>query len=89
MSNSSFSGGPVAPEANCEEVFEVLDEYVEAVIRGRDVRRSFARVVAHLRHCADCDEEAASLMAVLLALDLGRPRAVRNGRRRECDERPR
>jgi len=72
VSESPGGVGSIDSEANCEEVFEVLDQYVEAVIRGQDVRQTFARVVAHLSHCADCDEEAAGLMAVLLALEVGR-----------------
>jgi hypothetical protein len=52
-------------DPGCEECFEVLDQYAEALVRGVDVGRRFPEVVAHLAGCAACREDAVGLIAAL------------------------
>lgn len=44
-------------ELACEEVFEVIDLYAEAVERGEDVSEVMPLVQHHLEMCGHCHEE--------------------------------
>lgn len=57
--------GSASRDPGCDVCFEVFDQFVEAAIRGDDVRRLFPEVVAHLEGCADCREDAEGLIAAL------------------------
>lgn len=54
-----------ADDPGCEAVFEALDRYVEAVLRGEDVSRVFAQLLVHLGNCIACREDTEGLLAVL------------------------
>lgn len=61
------------PWLSCEECFERLDTYAEAAeallhdaADGSAVPRGDLAMERHLRGCAACDEEARSLIALLL-----------------------
>lgn len=59
--------GPVGHELSCEQCFEELDRYVELEL-AHDTGRADALVPgmrAHLDGCQACDEEHASLRALL------------------------
>ena len=56
-------------DPGCEAGFEVLDEYVEAVLRGEDVGKRFPQVVAHLAGCAACREDTEGLTEALRAIE--------------------
>lgn len=60
------SGG----DAGCEAVFEALDRYVEALLRGADVAATFVNVRTHLRSCVACGEDVEGLLAALTELGL-------------------
>lgn len=60
--------GTEAPDPGCEAAFEVLDRYVEALLRGGDVASVFAHVVAHLENCVACREDTEGLLAALRAM---------------------
>ena len=51
------------PWLSCEDCFERMDSYVEAM--RRDPGYVDEAMSAHLRGCAACDEEARSLVALL------------------------
>jgi len=51
------------PWLSCDECFEQLDTYVEALLRHPDHRDP--AMDRHLQGCAACDEEARSLAALL------------------------
>ena len=53
--------GPDGPEVTCEECFELLDEYVEAELGGRDPEGTVPGMAAHLAGCPACREEHESL----------------------------
>jgi hypothetical protein len=59
--------GPAEPQIGCDECFERLDAYVEQEIAGRDAETSVPGMRAHLAGCPACDEEHASLHALVLA----------------------
>lgn len=52
-------------DCGCEAGFELLDQFVEAVMRGEDVARRFPEVVAHLAGCPACREDTEGLIAAL------------------------
>lgn len=52
----------------------MLDQYVEAVVRGEDVAQRYAWVLTHLGYCDACREDAAGLLAALN--DTGPPLAT-------------
>ena len=52
------------PWLSCEECFERLDTYAEAAITDPD--HPDQAMATHLRGCAACNEEAESLIALLL-----------------------
>ncbi len=59
--------GSGQPEISCEECFERLDEYVELELGGRDAEARIPGMRAHLRGCPACQEDQASLKALLEA----------------------
>ena len=52
-------------EISCDEVYAVLDEFVEAVMRGENVLVFMPLVRQHLDVCPDCREEYESLLRML------------------------
>lgn len=41
----------------CDDVFEHLDAYVEAVLSGQDAQALFPDIAEHLANCKACAEE--------------------------------
>lgn len=54
-------------EIGCDEVFEMLDQYVELEARGNDVAHLYPLVKRHLDKCRDCHEEYTALVRVFEA----------------------
>jgi hypothetical protein len=52
-------------EVSCDEVFAVLDRFVEAVLRGENVLLFMPLIRQHLDMCPDCREEYEALMGML------------------------
>jgi hypothetical protein len=53
--------GPSGPEVTCQECFELLDEYVDLELGGRDVDRRLRGMREHLEGCRACYEDRESL----------------------------
>ncbi len=53
--------GPDGPEVTCEQCFELLDEYVDAELDGRDPEAAMPGLRAHLDGCPACREDHDSL----------------------------
>jgi hypothetical protein len=53
--------GPSGPEVTCQECFELLDEYVDLELAGRDSDRRLRGMRAHLEGCRACHEDRESL----------------------------
>ena len=51
------------PWLSCEDCFERMDLYVDALLRDEEHRDPAMQ--AHLRGCGACDEEARSLLGLL------------------------
>ncbi len=60
--------GTRATDPGCDATFVLLDRYAEAVIRGDDLTPEYAGVLAHLRDCAACREDAEGLVAAVREL---------------------
>ena len=54
-------------ELDCDEVYELLDQFVEAKVRGEDVSEAMPLMLRHLDLCRDCFEEYEALMRVIKA----------------------
>lgn len=52
------------PWLSCEECFDLMDSYAEAVVAGTEPRRRHDMEV-HLRACPACFQEVESLVALL------------------------
>lgn len=52
-------------EYSCDEVYDLLDQYVEAVQRGEDMAELMPLVKHHLDMCVDCHEEYEALLNIL------------------------
>lgn len=52
-------------EYDCEEVYELLDQYVEMVTRGEDAEALMPLVKHHLEMCVACREEYQALLRIL------------------------
>ena len=52
-------------EYSCDEVYQLLDQYTEAVERGEDAEQLMPLVKHHLDLCPDCREEFEALLSVL------------------------
>ena len=67
MSSNPFERllGTDAHDPGCEACFELLDQYVDAVLRGEDAGARFPSVIAHIRQCDACREDTKGLIAAL------------------------
>jgi hypothetical protein len=54
-------------EYSCDEVYQLLDQYAEAVQRGEDPAHLMPLVKYHLDLCVDCHEEYEALLRILEA----------------------
>jgi hypothetical protein len=54
-------------ELSCDEVFAIIDHYVELEARGEDTARILPLVRKHLDNCRDCFEEYEALSQLLAA----------------------
>ncbi len=52
----------VPDDVGCDAVFEALDRYVEAVLRGDEVKTRYAGLLVHLRSCGACREDGEGLV---------------------------
>jgi hypothetical protein len=59
--------GPSGPELTCEACFEQLDRHVELALAGADADAAVPGMRAHLEGCPACQEDHASLMALVAA----------------------
>ena len=57
--------GPDGPELSCEQCFEQLDRYVELERAGKGADAAVPGMRAHLEGCPACNEDHASLIALL------------------------
>ena len=53
--------GPKGPQVTCDTCFELLDEYVDLEVGGRDADARLPGMRTHLEGCPACAEEHASL----------------------------
>ncbi|MGC8855357.1 MAG: hypothetical protein ACP5QU_01010 [Anaerolineae bacterium] len=56
-----------SPSLTCEEVYSLLDEYVEHEIKGHDASRLMPLLEKHLEVCEECCEEYEALLDVVHA----------------------
>jgi hypothetical protein len=66
--------GPAGPELTCEACFDELDRFVELELAGADAEAAVPGMRAHLEGCPACQEDHASLRALLEADAAGRDR---------------
>jgi hypothetical protein len=52
-------------ELDCGETFELIDQFVEAKVRGENVDEIMPMVMRHLELCRDCFEEYEALLRVI------------------------
>lgn len=52
-------------EYSCEDVYRLMDQYVEMVRRGEDPARLMPLVEHHLKMCGDCREEVEALLRMV------------------------
>ncbi len=58
-------------EYSCDDVYQLLDEFAEAVAQGKDVAKLMPLVQQHLEMCPDCREEFEALLRVVRATHSG------------------
>jgi len=54
-------------EYDCQDVYRLLDQFAEAVLRGEDTAPWMPLIRAHLELCPDCRAEFEALMRALQA----------------------
>ena len=52
-------------EYSCDDVYQLLDEFTEAVAQGKDVAKLMPLVQQHIEMCPDCREEFDALLRVV------------------------
>jgi hypothetical protein len=52
-------------ELGCEEVYALIDQYAELLLRGEDPKKLMPLVEKHLALCKDCREELEALLRIL------------------------
>lgn len=56
-------------DPGCDAAFEVLDQYVDAVMRGdAGIEERFAELILHAENCDACREDTEGLLAALREL---------------------
>ena len=63
--------GPVGEQVSCDQCFELLDEFVELEVAGRDADARLPGLRTHLDGCPACREDYESLRALILADSAG------------------
>ena len=63
LKNRLLGQGP--RDQGCEAGMAVVEEFVEAVLRGEEVERRFPEIVAHMAGCPACREDIEGLIAAL------------------------
>ena len=58
-------------EYSCDDVYQLLDEFTEAVAQGKDVAKLMPLVQQHIEMCPDCREEFEALLRVVRATHSG------------------
>jgi hypothetical protein len=56
-------------EYDCQDVYRLLDQFAEAVLRGEDAAPWMPLIRAHLERCPDCRAEYDALMRALQGQD--------------------
>ena len=56
--------GPRGDELSCERCFEMIDEYVDHELEGRDPDAHVPGMRAHLQGCPACREDHEALLAL-------------------------
>jgi hypothetical protein len=59
--------GPLGAEVTCEQCFELLDQYVDLELAGRDAEAALPGMRAHLEGCPACAEDHESLRDLVQA----------------------
>lgn len=57
--------GPTGYEVSCEQCFELLDEYVDLELAGKDADAAIPGLRTHLDGCPACREDHESLRALV------------------------
>jgi predicted anti-sigma-YlaC factor YlaD len=52
-------------ELDCEDVYNLIDQYVELTLQGKDTQELLPLVYHHLEMCRDCREEYETLKDIL------------------------
>ena len=52
-------------ELSCDEVFEVVDQYAEAIVQGKDAQELMPLVHHHINMCGECREELELLLEMM------------------------
>ena len=55
-------------EIGCDECFEVVDQFVEIELAGKNAAEAMPLVQDHLNRCGDCCEEFEALLTALRAM---------------------
>jgi hypothetical protein len=56
--------GPEGPEVSCDACFELLDQYVDLELAGKDPDARLPGMRAHLEGCPACREDHESLREI-------------------------
>jgi len=56
--------GPSGHEISCDQCFELIDQYVDLELAGRDAEERIPGLRAHLQGCPACREEHDALLAL-------------------------
>ena len=62
-------------DPGCDAGVDILDEYVELELAGRDPAARFAGTAVHLRSCADCRRDHDGLLELARSLAAAPPPA--------------
>jgi predicted anti-sigma-YlaC factor YlaD len=56
-------------EIGCEECFQLMDQFVDMKLAGKNAAEAMPLVQEHLDRCDDCREEFEALLAALRGLN--------------------
>lgn len=52
-------------ELSCDDVYALMEEFVEAVLAGKPLSELMASIEQHLQVCPDCRQEYETLVAMM------------------------
>jgi len=66
---ASLKAGPAEQVIGCDECLELIDQFAERVLAGKEIPEALRLVQFHLESCPPCKDEFEALLIALRAMN--------------------